>query len=52
MLMYNLIEYSNYYSKTSRSLWQYYKNPFLNNNGSIVNFTGANHNKNLNLNKK
>ena len=25
MLMYNLIEYSNNYSKTSRSLWQYYR---------------------------
>ena len=24
--MYNLIEYSNKYSKTSRSLWQYYRN--------------------------
>ena len=23
--MYNLIEYSNNYSKTSRSLWQYYR---------------------------
>ena len=28
--MYNLIEYSNNYSKTSRSLWQYYRyEPFL-----------------------
>ena len=25
MLMYNLIEYRDNYSKTSRSLWQYYK---------------------------
>ena len=25
MLMYSLIEYSDNYSKTSRSLWQYYK---------------------------
>ena len=25
MLMYNLIEYSNNYSKTSGSLWQYYR---------------------------
>ena len=25
MLMYNLTEYSNNYSKTSGSLWQYYK---------------------------
>ena len=26
MPMYNLIEYSNNYSKTSGSLWQYYRN--------------------------
>ena len=26
MLMYNLIEYSDNYSKTSRSLWECYKN--------------------------
>ena len=26
MPMYNLIKYSNNYSKTSESLWQYYKN--------------------------
>ena len=39
MLMYNLIEYSDNYSKTSRSLWQYCKNiPAVNNNGEIVNF--------------
>ena len=25
MSMYNLIEYSNNYSKTSRTLWQYHK---------------------------
>ena len=25
MPMYNLIEYSDYYSKTSGSLWQYYR---------------------------
>ena len=25
MPMYNLIEYSDYYSKTSASLWQYYR---------------------------
>ena len=37
MPMYNLIEYSNNYSKTSGSLWQYCKEiPFVNNNGNIV----------------
>ena len=29
--MYNLIEYSDYYSKTSGSLWQYYKDDPNNN---------------------
>ena len=39
----NLIEYSNNYSKTSGSLWQYCKNiPAVINNGDIVDFNGAN----------
>ena len=43
MLMYNLIEYSDNYSKTSGSLWQYCKDiPAVNNNGGIVNFNEAN----------
>ena len=43
MPMYNLIEYSDNYSKTSGSLWQYYKEiPAINNNGNIANFNGAN----------
>ena len=41
--MYNLIEYSDNYSKTSGSLWQYCKDrPAVNNNGDIVDFNGAN----------
>ena len=37
MSMYNLIEYSDNYSKTSGSLWQYYRHePFINNNGAIT----------------
>ena len=41
--MYNLIEYSDNYSKASGSWWQYYKNkPAVNNNGDIVKFNGAN----------
>ena len=40
---YNLIEYSNNYSKTPGSLWQYYKEiPAINNNVAIVDFNGAN----------
>ena len=38
VLMYNLIEYSDNYSKTSGSLWQYYRDiPAVNNDGDIVN---------------
>ena len=42
MPTYNLIEYSDNYSKTSESLWQYCKDiPAINNNGAIVDFNGA-----------
>ena len=41
--MYNLIEYSDNYSKSSGSLWQYCKDiPAINNNGNIVNFNENN----------
>ena len=43
MPMYNLIEYSDNYSKTSGSLWQYFKDiPAVNDNGNIVHSDGAN----------
>ena len=43
MPMYNLIEYSNNYSKTSGSLWQYCKDiPAIDNNNAIVNFAENN----------
>ena len=43
MSMHNLIEYSDNYSKTSRSLWQYCKNiPAVNNNGDVVGFNKVN----------
>ena len=39
MPMYNLIEYSDKYSKTSESLWQYCTDePFLDNDGAIADF--------------
>ena len=45
MPMYNLIEYSDNCSKTSVSLWQYYRHePFLYNNGAIADFPADNHN--------
>ena len=43
MPMYNLMEYNDNYSKSSRSLWQYCKDiPAVDNNNSIVNVNGAN----------
>ena len=51
--MYNLIEYSNNYSKTSGSLWQYCKDiTAVNNNGDIVDFNGANATVHLILKQK
>ena len=45
MPMYNLREYSDAYSKTSRSLWQYYRHkPALDNNGNIIDFCDDNSN--------
>ena len=45
MSMYNLIEYSNNYSKTTGGLWHYYRNePFLNANGAIADFPADNNN--------
>ena len=39
MPVYNLIEYSDNYSKTSGSLWQYYRDePAINDNGVIIDF--------------
>ena len=43
MPMYNLIEYSENYSKTPGRLWEYCKDiAAVNNNGGIVDFNGAN----------
>ena len=53
MLMYNLIEYSDNYSKTSGSLWQYCKEvTSLNNNGAIFDFNGANATDSFNFKTK
>ena len=50
MPMYNLIEYSDNYSKTSESLWQYCKDiPAVDDDGEIVNFNGANATDSFNL---
>ena len=43
MPMYNLIKYSDNYSKTSGGLWQYCKDiPAVDNNNAIVNFAENN----------
>ena len=53
MSMYNLIEYSDNYSKTLGSLWQYCKEiPAVNNDGSILEFNGANATDSFNLKTK
>ena len=52
---YNLIEYSDNYSKTSGSLWQYYRDESaLTNAGTIKNFLVGNNNSAFffTLNKK
>ena len=53
MPMYNLIEYSDNYSETSGSLWQYCKEiPAVNNNDEIVDFNGANATDSFNFKTK
>ena len=53
MSMYNLIEYSDNYSKTSGRLWQYCKDiPAVNNNNGIVDFTDNNLTGSLNFKVK
>ena len=45
MPMYNLIEYSDNYSRTSGSLWHCYNDePFFNANGAIADFPANNNN--------
>ena len=49
----NLIEYSDNYSKTSGSLWQYCREiPAVGNNGAIVVFNGANATNSFNFKTK
>ena len=51
--LYNLIEYSANFSKTSRSLLQYCKDiPAVNNDGNIVEFNGANATDSFNFKAK
>ena len=53
MPMYNLIEYSDNYSKTSGSLWQYCKEiPAIDNDGDITDFNGANATDSFNFKNK
>ena len=51
--MYNFIEYSDNYSKTSGSLWQYCKDiPAVNDDGNIINFNGTNNTDSFNFKNK
>ena len=56
MPIYNLLEHGDNSSKSSGSLWQYYRDePSLTDAGAIQDFTSANQNSksfNWNLNKK
>ena len=53
MPMYNLIEYSENYSKTSGRLWQYCKEiPAVDDNGDITDFNGANSTDSFNFKTK
>ena len=52
MRMYNLIEYSDNYSRTSGSLWQYCKDIHANNYGNVVDFNGANATDSFNFKAK
>ena len=52
MLMYNLIEYSDNYSKTCGSLWQYCKDiPAVDDNDDVI-FNGANDTDSFNFKSK
>ena len=51
--MYNLLEYSDNYSKTYRILWQYCNDiPAVNNNSNIVEFNGASASDSFNFKAK
>ena len=53
MSMYNLIEYSDNYQKTPGSLRQYYRyEPFINNNGVIIDFPDDPDNDSFKYNQK
>ena len=53
MPMYNLIEYSDAYSKTSGGLWQYYRDePATDNDGKIIDFPASNNNRNKRTEKR
>ena len=53
MPLYNLIEYSYEYSKTSGSLWEYYREePDLTNAGTFANFHAADNSASFKFDKK
>ena len=53
MAMYNLVKYSDNYSKTSRGLWQYHRYyPALTDGGAIAEFSAANKSASLKFKQK
>ena len=50
--MYNLIEYSDNYSKTSRRLWQHFRDESALTDNAIANFYAANNRASLKLKQK
>ena len=52
MPIYNLTEYSDNYSKTSGSLWQYYRDEAATNAGAIANFHAANNSDSFKFKQK
>ena len=52
MPMYDLIEYSDAYLKTSGSLWQYYRDEPALDSGNVIDFLEDNNNASLNSKQK
>ena len=52
MPMYDLIEYSDAYLKTSGSLWQYYRDEPALDNGNVIDFLEDNNNASLKSKQK
>ena len=52
MSMYNLTEYSDNYSKSLGSLWEYYRHDSVSNDGTIADFSDNKASDSFNFNKQ